>query len=475
MAATAASREAVWLVYTGPLTFKRAGGAEGTKVIPGLADALPRVSADGLTYRFRFRRGLRYSDGSGLKASDFEHTVKRLLLLGSPSASRYEQVVGARAFARKRDPTADIEGISADDRSRSVRISLRQPDGVFPVTLAAGFSGLVPARTPALKPSSKPRPGIGPYRITASRPGGGFVLERNRRFRLPGVPPGNLDEIRATVVPDPLQRARGVISERFDVMQDPPPRELLPELRSEYRDRFEEHATISTLAFVFDSRRRPFDKRRVRRAAGIALDGPKLRRLLVDRVDISCNVLPSAVPGYRRLSPCPLGDRSKPPDLVRANQMVKDAKARRARVTIVTPRGGRLPEIGRFLARTLEKIGLRPTVRQAGARRPRANVALVRVADALPHPAELLGSILHDRVFDDVALLSDYAFLLPQPLVAKREADWASLDRQLVERGEVLPVGSERRSTFLSERLDFENCARFHPVYGNDLSSFCLR
>jgi hypothetical protein len=27
----------------------------------------------------------------------------------------------------------------------------------------------------------------------------------------------------------------------------------------------------------------------------------------------------------------------------------------------------------------------------------------------------------------------------------------------------------------MSERMDFENCSLFHPVYNNDYSSFCLR
>ena len=48
-------------------------------------------------------------------------------------------------------------------------------------------------------------------------------------------------------------------------------------------------------------------------------------------------------------------------------------------------------------------------------------------------------------------------------------------DRLLVEQASVAPYGSSKRTTFLSERMDFENCSRFHPVYGNDYSSFCLK
>ena len=37
------------------------------------------------------------------------------------------------------------------------------------------------------------------------------------------------------------------------------------------------------------------------------------------------------------------------------------------------------------------------------------------------------------------------------------------------------PYGTEKVATFFSERMDFENCSRFHPLYQNDYSSFCLK
>ena len=52
---------------------------------------------------------------------------------------------------------------------------------------------------------------------------------------------------------------------------------------------------------------------------------------------------------------------------------------------------------------------------------------------------------------------------------------WAALDRRLIDQGYVAVYGNPTRTTFLSDRMDFENCARFHPVYGNDYSSFCLK
>jgi hypothetical protein len=34
---------------------------------------------------------------------------------------------------------------------------------------------------------------------------------------------------------------------------------------------------------------------------------------------------------------------------------------------------------------------------------------------------------------------------------------------------------NQELATFVSERMDFENCSLFHPVYFNDYSSFCLK
>ena len=61
----------LWNVYLPLLSYKHVSGPGGGTLVPALATALPQVSSDGLTYKLTLRKGLKYSDGSPVKASDF--------------------------------------------------------------------------------------------------------------------------------------------------------------------------------------------------------------------------------------------------------------------------------------------------------------------------------------------------------------------------------------------------------------------
>jgi hypothetical protein len=52
-------------------------GPAGYKLVPGLAQSLPTVSRNGKVYKFKLRKGLKYSNGAAVKASDFEWAIKR--------------------------------------------------------------------------------------------------------------------------------------------------------------------------------------------------------------------------------------------------------------------------------------------------------------------------------------------------------------------------------------------------------------
>jgi len=51
---------------------------------------------------------------------------------------------------------------------------------------------------------------------------------------------------------------------------------------------------------------------------------------------------------------------------------------------------------------------------------------------------------------------------------------WATIDRELVGRAHVVPVGFLKRTVFVSDRLK-PSCTVVHPVFGVDYTSFCRR
>lgn len=470
------ARQALWLVYTAPLTLRHAESAGGTKLTPGIAENMPETSDDGFTYTFKIRDGLSYSDGEPVRASDFEHTVKRVLRMRA-GASTFTGIDGAEEYMKGADPSADITGIDADDRSREVTVRLIRRDPTFLNKLATTFAGMVPARTPFVDLGANPPPGLGPYRITKVTPGRELVMAQTRGFDLGDIPKGNVQRITTRVVPDQATQAEGVVKGRYDYMQGLAPVAKLPEIRSKYKDRYKEKATLNTFWFFLNERTPPFDNEKVRKAVNLALDKQALMRLFAGRLEPTCNFLPRGVPGFSRIDPCPWGDPGLKGDPERARQLIDDSGEKGKQVKVLSDRDRRRRAVARYYAGLLDKIGLRARVtvvdRLRGALRGRAQTGLSSFRPELPYPLPYIKRLDGDVV--DAGVEEKLAGLALEPDVGKAAEGYADLDRAIVENAYAAPFGVERRGTFLSERMDAENCARVHPFYGADYTSFCLR
>jgi peptide/nickel transport system substrate-binding protein len=490
--------EPMWLVYTPPLTYKRAEGEEGAKLIPGVARELPEISPDGRTYELTLRDGLAYSDGTPVKASDFEHTIKRVLNLESPGSVHFLGIEGAEEYVEEGKPDADIAGIETDDRTGQITIALNEPDATFSNVLATNFSGLVPADTPFEVLTSNPPPGIGPYKITESVPNRRFVLEKNTRFDIRGIPKGNLDEITTLIVKSRLRQTQDVVSGGLDYMQDPPPPDIKPEVKAEYSDRYEEHTRSTTYYVFMNVRMPPFDKSEVRAAVNYAIDKPALARLFAGELAPGCSLLPPGVPGYDEsldVEDCPWGNPTEPPDLDKARQLISDAGAEGAEVTVWGESQDPYDRAAEAYADMLNEIGLDATPKiidtavyyqTIGSAKTEAQTGLTTWIQDFPHPKNFLFLVdgksiqptnnLNPGNVDDPEITAGIAELSREPhLTDEVAARWGDLNKQTVEQGWIAPYGHAKGATFMSERMDFENCSLFHPVYNNDYSSFCLK
>jgi oligopeptide transport system substrate-binding protein len=132
-------------------------------IIAGAARAWS-VSDGGLTYVFRLRPDLRWSNGDPLTADHFVAGLRIALAPGSvaPSAGLLEA----------------IESVDAVD-PLTVRIRLSRPVPYLPAVLALPVAAPIHPRAASLQP----RPGNGAYRLVRRVPGERIELERNPNYR----------------------------------------------------------------------------------------------------------------------------------------------------------------------------------------------------------------------------------------------------------------------------------------------------
>ncbi len=108
------------------------------RIVPGCASTW-ETSADGLSWTFRLRKGLAWSDGKALDARDFLFTLRRYLApeTGAAQATRLDAIVGARDLRFGRKPPTSLR-VSAPDPQTLV-IRLEHPDVELPINLALAY------------------------------------------------------------------------------------------------------------------------------------------------------------------------------------------------------------------------------------------------------------------------------------------------------------------------------------------------
>jgi peptide/nickel transport system substrate-binding protein len=486
-------------VYTGLLAFKDEPGKAGTELIPGVAEDLPDVSADGKTYKFQLRKGLKYSDGTAVKASDFEVAIKRLLKLAGPYSSFLTTIQGSEEFQKKGDPKADIPGIEANDQTGEITVTLTTPDSKFQYAVAEPYTAPVPASKIEYSSMTKdPPPGVGPYKIEVVDPSREFILTRNKYFDIPGIARGKLDKITGEVSTNVTKMTEDVINGKLDFMTEDPTGDLLPTVKAKYKDRFSLNPyPPNTYYFSMNTTIPPFNEEKAREAVNYAVDSRALVRVFGGRLKPTCSFIPPGTIGYDESATCPYGDPDGPGNISKAKQLVKESGTEGQTVTMWTNTKDPRPAIGEYMRDTLNEIGYKAktnTLNQQvyfdaiGTKSRNAQIHFNDWFMDFPDPSDLFQPLVTGAALastptfnvgfvNDPHVNSEVARLSKERDPASKASDWTKLDQYLVGPGHsyVVPYGSELTSTFFSERMDFENCNGIHQVFKNDWTLFCLK
>jgi peptide/nickel transport system substrate-binding protein len=489
--------QALQLVYTPLLTFRHEEGETGSEIIPGLAEEVPEPTNSGKTYTFQLREGLEYSDGTPVKASDFENTIKRLLVLGSGWSFFFSPLIeGTEQFQAKGDMKGDISGIEPNDQTGEIKVTLTEPDTKILFALAQPYAAPTPtSKSPAKTLTKTPPPGLGPYTMEVVDPSRKFVLTKTPGFDLPGIPEGNFDRIEGLIRKNTSTTTQDVIDGELDYMTEDPPSDQLREIRTRYEDRFREDAVPPNVYYFFlNVSTPPFDKLEARQAVNYALDSNALVRIFGGRLEPTCNMLPPDVPGHRE-GDCVYGDPDEPGDMDKAKELVERSGYQGDEVTVWTDSIDPGPAVADYLRDVLNEIGFKAETKALDARvyfeivglkRTKAQAGVSNWFQDFPHPGDFIETLLSSR-----ALESEPTYNLSfasDPEVDKQldelrgqdpqeSADqWADLDDYVVnEKAYVAPYGNQRATSFFSERMDAQDCSGLHPVWKNDWLKFCLK
>ncbi|GIF25211.1 peptide/nickel transport system substrate-binding protein [Actinoplanes tereljensis] len=170
------------------MTYTPKVGADGLILTPDLASAAPEVSADGKTYTFKLKSGLKFDDGTAITSKDVKYGIERIfaqdVVPGGPLylIEELDQGQGYKGPYKDTDPNKlGLKTVETPDDSTIV-FHLKAANANFPYELALPGGAPVPQKRDTgakygLAPASS-----GPYKFESIQPGKGATLVRNTNW-----------------------------------------------------------------------------------------------------------------------------------------------------------------------------------------------------------------------------------------------------------------------------------------------------
>ena len=478
----------MWNVYLPLLGYKHVNGPDGATIVPYLAQDLPKVSSDGMTYELTLRKGLKYSDGTPVKASDFAASIERDFKVDSPGVGFFGNIAGADTYGKTK--TGHISGITTDDATGAITIKLNSPQGDFENILATEFAALLPASAPAKDQSTTPLPSTGPYMIKSYAPNKQAILVRNPNFDASAfggnVPVGNPDKMTIDIIGDDTVALQRVISgqDDYDFHQIPPDR--LASTQQKYADQIKVYTPANTYYFFMNTKVAPFDNLKVRQAVEFAINREALVRIYGGLAQPTENVLPPTYPQYQKLNLYPY-------NLAKAKSLIAASGQKGASVTVWNHDRGTDPKATAYLTDVLNSIGLKATDKvinsavywtTVGNQATKAQIGFADWFQDYPHPLDWFDVLLNgQRItathnnnyanFNDAAVNAKIDALKKEPsLTASVNSQWAQVDKMTMEQAPWAPFMNRQFTDFFNADMDL-SCYVNHVLYQFDFATIC--
>lgn len=340
-------------------------GADGVKIVPGLAD-LPTVSSDGLTYTFKLKAA-KFANGDPITPADIKYTFERLMFPDvDTGTSGYFGIEGVDAYTSGK--ATEVSGITTT--ADSVIFKLTAPDGSFLYKVA------LPTTCPVGKDAPKKpdeaadlleKYSSGPYKVDSYTPQQSMEWSRNPNYD-PAVlgDRGKAAKISFEIGVDPAQAALKIKAGDIDVYTGNFPTADITQLANDasLKAQVFTAARPATLTLFLNNTVAPFDNPKVRQAVNFAVNRTQIQRVwggpsVGDPTD---QILPPSVPDFSDYNAYP-----NQPDLDKAKQLMADSGLKLPVSTQMRTRNdvAGFMEVSQVVQANLKEIGINVEIQGA--------------------------------------------------------------------------------------------------------------
>ncbi|MCD1147211.1 peptide ABC transporter substrate-binding protein [Peptoniphilus sp. KCTC 25270] len=256
---------------------------EEGELIPAMAESY-EASEDGLTYTFKLKDGLKWSNGEPITAKDFEFSWKRVLDPDYGSEYSYQitnYIVGAQEVLDGTGSPDDV-GIKALD-DKTLEVKLLAPTPYF-VGLTAFYtlypvSEAVVTENPdwAKDPSNTEFVSNGAFKVVSWEHNSKIVLEKNENYF--DADKVKLDGIEFDIIEDGNTSYSKYQGNEYDLIVSPPATVTAQGIQEENSE-LVIGDDIGVYYYEFNSTEKPFTNAKVRQALSMAID----RKTMVENI-----------------------------------------------------------------------------------------------------------------------------------------------------------------------------------------------
>lgn len=337
------------------------GDNPGKLYVPWLAESW-EVSADGKTYTFRLRKGVKFHDGTEVTAEDVAFSMDRMIALGGAMSTHFTDDLGV----------GDTKVVD----KYTVAFHLKNPDPSF---LASQFVFKIVNKKEVLTNKAPGKfgefgdygaawlasheAGSGPYKVVENAPQDHVTLEKFNDYSLRKWQKGSVDKVVFLVTPEIATITAMMKKGEIDIADWTLPPQIMKDLDDTKGIRVVNYPSGTNWFIIINNQKPPLDDVNVRKAVAYAFDYDTVIKDILAGGVRAKGPVPNHLPGHNDDLLVYTRDLNKAKELIGKSKYSKEELAKFELDLAAVAGSERFQSIGLLAATCFKEIGLNVQVK----------------------------------------------------------------------------------------------------------------